>query len=167
MISITHIYQTWLNKITQILELKRMVPHHFAPTPTYKHKTGELPVHGRYALACICNGLLCRVWFWGSHWTQQSSPLLSFKFLLSDGALRKEGWAFSKEILTDSCECCSTQNSRTGTLLSGTNVMLSWSSSLQTLTKRKLISMNTSDNTIMLPDEFGPPTPILQIKTHV
>ena len=104
----------------------------------------------------------------GAHTEYNShQPLLSFKFLLSDGALRKEGWAFSKEILTDSCECCSTQNSRTGTLLSGTNVMLSWSSSLQTLTKRKLMSMNTSDNTIMLPDESGPLTPILQIKTDV
>lgn len=92
-------------------------------------------------------------------------PLLSLKFLLSDGALRKEGRAFSKEILTDSCECCSAQNSKTGTFLSGTNIILSWNSSLQTLTKRKLISMNTSDNTIMLPDEFGPLTPILQIKT--
>ena len=49
-------------------------------------------------------------------------PLLSLKFLLSDGALRKEGWAFSKEILTDSCECCSAQNSKTGTFLSGSKL---------------------------------------------
>ena len=81
--------------------------------------------------------------------------------------LGKQAGPFPKEILADSCECCSTQNSRTGTFLSGTNVMLSWDSSLQTLTKRMPISMNTSDNTIMLPDESGPLTPILQIKSDI
>lgn len=77
----------------------------------------------------------------------------------------KKAGHFPKKYSLTAVSAAQLRTLKTGTFLSGTNVILSWNSSLQTLTKRKLISMNTSDNTIMLPDEFGPLTPILQIKT--
>lgn len=153
-------FLTFLNKVRL-----RMEPHSFT-TPTYKHRQ-ELPyMAGMPWPAYVVVLPLCRLWFWGSLNANNLQPLLSLKFLYAFWwCPQEEGGAFSKEILTDSCWCCQKIRTLRQVLSSrdqyntqvGTQACKLWP-------RGKLIS-----DTVTMPScclmNFGPLTPILQIKT--